>query len=143
MSEPRKKVVPRVSEHVERFRQAGLDTQKFFDALVALRDDSALSKTQREAITKLIAMESFIWYLEAIRNERIDRAQLRDEAARVAEERNAAIKKREPGDDDPAQRHLGNEPVPVKTAATKAAKPAPPNARKPTSPKAAKPPKKA
>src|SRR5688572_23995291 len=89
---------PRVREHVERLRAAGQDTQRFFDALVALRDDSALSKTHRDAITKLVAMESFVWYLEAIRNEPIDRVKLADEARRINQEQASAATKKAPGE---------------------------------------------
>ncbi len=112
---PRKKVVPRVAEHVERLRVAGLDTQKFFDALCQIRDDSALSKVQREALIKLIAMESFVWYLEAVRSERIDRNQLREEVEQV----NAAIKNR------PAQQEPRLE-TPPPSAKADPAKPAAP-----------------
>jgi hypothetical protein len=67
------RVTPRVREHIDRLREAGFETAKFFDALVKIRDDSALPKAHREAIYKLIAMESFVWYLEAITNEPVDR----------------------------------------------------------------------
>jgi len=94
-----KRATPRVREHVDKLREAGLDTQKFFDALSAIRDDSALPRPHREALYKLIAMESFIWYLEAIRGERIDRIKLREEVNKLGEEYAAAIRKREPGDE--------------------------------------------
>lgn len=96
--EQQRKATPRVREHVERLRLAGFDTQKFFDALVALRDDSGLSKPHREALYKLIAMESFVWYLEALRNEPIDRLKLLEEAKRIHDEHAAAIRKTEPGE---------------------------------------------
>ncbi len=86
MNEQPRREAPRVREHLDRLRMAGLDTQKFFEALVALRDDKALPKNQKEALYKLIAMESFIWYLEALRNEPIDRMKLRDEVERLATE---------------------------------------------------------
>ena len=95
---PPKKATPRVREHVNNLREAGLDTQKFFDALVAIRDDSALSKTHREALYKLISMESFVWYLEAIRNEEIDRVKLADEVNKITAEYDAAIRTENPGD---------------------------------------------
>ena len=93
-----KRATPRVREHVDRLRKAGLDTQKFFDALIAIRDDAALPKNHREAIYKLIAMESFVWYLEALRNEPIDRQKLLEEATRIAEEHAAAIRTTTPGE---------------------------------------------
>jgi hypothetical protein len=92
-----KRATPRVLEHVERLREAGLDTQKFFDALVQLRDDGALPKKHREALYKWVAMESFIWYLEALRNERVDRMAMRDAAMKIAEEHEAAIRKQQEG----------------------------------------------
>jgi hypothetical protein len=95
---PPKRATPRVREHVERLRVAGFDTQKFFDALVALRDDTALPRAHREALYKLIAMESFVWYLEAIRNEPIDRVKLLEQAAKVLVEHGAAIRRTEPGE---------------------------------------------
>lgn len=92
------RATPRVREHIDRLREAGFETTKFFDALVKIRDDSALPKAHREAIYKLIAMESFVWYLEAINNEPIDRKKLLEEARKLAEEHSAAIVKRTPGD---------------------------------------------
>lgn len=87
----RKRANPRVREHIDNLRNAGLDTQKFFDALTHIRDDSALSKTHLEALKKLIAAESFIWYMEALRDEPIDRVKLREEALKIAQEHEAAI----------------------------------------------------
>jgi hypothetical protein len=84
-------------EHVDRLRAAGLDTQAFFDALIAIRDDSALPAAHREALYKLIAMECFVWYLEAIRGEPIDRMKAAAEAMKVLEQNDAAIKKKTPG----------------------------------------------
>ena len=95
---PPKKATPRVREHVNTLREAGLDTQKFFDALVAIRDDSALSNTHREALYKLISMESFVWYLEAIRNEEIDRIKLAEEVNKLTLEYDAAIRTEKPGE---------------------------------------------
>lgn len=92
------RATPRVREHIDRLREAGFETAKFFDALVKIRDDSALPKAHREAIYKLIAMESFVWYLEAITNEPVDRKKLLEEARKLAEEHSAAIVKRTPGD---------------------------------------------
>lgn len=92
------RATPRVREHIDRLREAGFETAKFFDALVKIRDDSALPKAHREAIYKLIAMESFVWYLEAINNEPVDRKKLLEEARKLVEEHNAAIVKRTPGD---------------------------------------------
>ncbi|MFO0728593.1 MAG: hypothetical protein U1E65_32755 [Myxococcota bacterium] len=89
------RATPRVREHVDRLREAGFDTAKFFDALVALRDDVALPRAHRESIYKLLAMESFVWYLEAIRNEPLDREKLLVEARKIQEELSAAIAKPE------------------------------------------------
>ena len=93
-----KKSTPRVREHVDKLREAGLDTQKFFDCLVGIRDDTALPKAHREAIYKLIAMESFIWYMEALRNERVDRIKMRDEVNKMGAEYEAAIRKKIEGE---------------------------------------------
>lgn len=81
----KKQVTPRVAAHVERLRMAGLDTARFFDALVQLRDDKALPEKHRRALYRLVAMESVIWYLEALRDERIDRMALRDQVAELVE----------------------------------------------------------
>ena len=91
----KKRATPRVREHVDKLRAAGLDTQLFFDALVGLRDDTALPRPHREAIYKLIAQESFIWYLEAIRNERVDRVKLSEEVNALGAEYEAAIRKQD------------------------------------------------
>lgn len=97
MSAP-SKPTPRVHEHLERLRAAGLDTQAFFEALVALRDDSGLPTAHREALYKCVAMESFVWYLEAIMGEPIDRIKAMDEARKIAEANAAAIKRTQPGE---------------------------------------------
>lgn len=93
-----KKVAPRVQAHVEKLRAAGLDTQLFFDALVGIRDDRQLPDAHRKALYRLVASESFLWYLEALRGQPVDRAQLISEAFRVNAENSAAIKRRSPGD---------------------------------------------
>ena len=69
------KPTPRVREHLETLRAAGLDTQAFFEALVRVRDDSTLSETHRQAIYKCVAMESFAWYLDALNGEPINRVE--------------------------------------------------------------------
>lgn len=128
MAGENRKATPRVREHVERLRAAGMDTQRFFDALCAIRDDSALSKTHRDAITKLIAMESFIWYLEALRNEPIDREKLLAEARRITAEQGAAIAKKDPAATPGAalaQADIGKKPSPAPRAS---AAPPPPKA---------------
>lgn len=89
---------PRVQEHVKRLRLAGLNTEAFFRALIELRDDAKLPDAHRDALYKMIAMESYIWYLEAIRGEPIDRFKLMEEAKKIAEQNDAAIKRRSPGD---------------------------------------------
>lgn len=98
MSEP-KQVTPRVAAHVERLRMAGLDTARFFDALVQLRDDKALPEKHRRALYRLIAMESVIWYLEALRDERIDRMALRDQVVELVQRELAARNPAAPTDE--------------------------------------------
>lgn len=88
----------RIQEHIEKLRCAGLDTQMFFDALTGIRDDRVITKDQRDALYKLVAMEGFIWYLEALRGEPVDRIALTVKANELAEQNAAAIKKRSPGD---------------------------------------------
>lgn len=88
----------RIQEHIDKLRCAGLDTQMFFDALVGIRDDSVISKDQRDALYKLVAMEGFVWYMEAIGGKHVDRVALAEKAAELAVENAAAIKKRTPGD---------------------------------------------
>jgi hypothetical protein len=94
----RPRVSLRVQEHVKELREAGLNTEAFFNALVGIRDDSALPSKHRDAIYRLVAMECYVWYLDAIRGERIDRFKLMQEARAIAEKNQAAIKKRTPGD---------------------------------------------
>lgn len=135
MAEQRK-VTPRVRDHVDKLREAGLDTQKFFDVLCAIRDDSALPRTHRDAIYKLIAMESFVWYLEALRDERIDRVKLKDEVNRVAAEYEAAIRKQEKGEKAMAlaQADIGaGDPKTPIPQAPQGAEPPPQRAGKPAS----------
>ncbi len=98
----RKQVTPRVAEHVERLRMAGLDTARFFDALVQLRDDKALPEKHRRALIRLVAMESFTWYLEALRNERIDRMALRDTVIEMVKKDLAARAEAPPEPTQPA-----------------------------------------
>ena len=93
-----KRVAPRVVAHVEKLRQAGLETESFFNALIAIRDDSALPNAHREALYRMVAMESYVWYLEALRGEPVDRLKLMQEAAKIAEKNDVAIKKRSAGD---------------------------------------------
>ena len=78
--------VARVEAHLQKLRAAGLDTQAFFAALVDIRDDSALSKIQREALYQIIAMESYIWYLDAINGAPIDRDKAAQAALQAAEQ---------------------------------------------------------
>lgn len=79
------KPVARVEAHLQKLREAGLDTQKFFEALVEIRDDSALAAAHREALHQVIAMESFFWYLEALNGEPFDRAKAAEAANEFAE----------------------------------------------------------
>jgi len=74
----------RIQEHIEKLRAAGLDTQMFFDALVGIRDDTVISKEQRDALYKLVAMEGFVWYLEALRGKPVDRIALAEKAGELA-----------------------------------------------------------
>ena len=92
------KVAPRVQAHVDKLRAAGLDTQLFFDALAGIRDDRQLSKPHRTALYKLVASESFLWYLEALTGAPVDRAKLIEESFRINAENAAAIKMRLSGD---------------------------------------------
>jgi hypothetical protein len=94
------KPVARVEAHLQKLREAGLDTQAFFAALVDIRDDSALSETHREAIYQTIAMESFIWYLEAINGSPMDRTQAAEAIRKLAEAQPAV--ERTTGDDEEA-----------------------------------------
>lgn len=86
---------PRVLEHLERLRSAG-NVEAFFNALVELREDSSLPDPHREALRQLIAQESFIWYLEALRGDRVDREKLAAAAKRLREASGAAIDQRTP-----------------------------------------------
>lgn len=103
---------PRVQEHLERLRLAGLDSQAFFEALIEIRDDNGLPTAHREALYKCIAMESFIWYLESLRGEPIDRIKAMQEAAEITIENEAAIKQRRPGDTavELLKRNIGLKP---------------------------------
>lgn len=92
------KPIARVEAHLEKLRAAGLDTQAFFEALVDIRDDSGLSETHRESLYQIVAMESFIWYLEALNGAPIDRIKAAQEAMKIAEENSVAIKKTTPGE---------------------------------------------
>jgi hypothetical protein len=87
-----KRIPLRVLEHVEKLRQAGLDTEAFFQALVAIRDDATLPNEHREALYRLIAMESYVWYLEALRGEAIDRDELMKDLEEALTNAEAAIK---------------------------------------------------
>jgi len=88
------KPVARVEAHLQKLRAAGLDTQAFFAALVDIRDDSGLSEAHRDAIYQAIAMESFIWYLEALNGSPMDRAAAAEAIKKLAEGQ-AAIEKSE------------------------------------------------
>lgn len=117
---PPKKSTPRVREHVDKLREAGLDTQKFFDALVGIRDDTALPRAHREALYNLVAMESFVWYMEALRDERIDRVKLAEQVNTVGAEYEAAIRKQGDGDKAAAlvERDIGAGRPPPKGTTT-------------------------
>ncbi|MEQ8276437.1 MAG: hypothetical protein RMA76_16220 [Deltaproteobacteria bacterium] len=134
------RVVPRVEGHVEALRAAGLNTEAFFDALVGIRDDTLLQDQHREALYRLIATESFLWYLEALKGEPIDRIKLALVAQEIAEKNAAAIKKHVPGenaaelllramqDDEPTEPAQGPPNTPRKAppnAQTKLDRPAP------------------
>lgn len=93
-----KRLIPRIQGHIDALREAGLNTERFFEALVGIRDDRALSDAQRGALYRLLANESFIWYLEALGGQPIDRIKLVEEAFKIAEENQAAIKVTQPGE---------------------------------------------
>ncbi len=93
-----KKIDARVQGHVDRLRAAGLDTERFFDALVSIRDDRGLSAAHRTALYRLIATESFLWYLEALQGRPVDRAKLLEEAFRANAEHDVSIRRSAPGD---------------------------------------------
>ena len=116
----------RVREHVDSLREAGLDTEKFFNALIAIRDDNALPRDHREALYNLIAMESFVWYLEAIRDERIDREKLREAVNEIASTYDAAIRKTASGQKaaELLNKDIGRDP-PSSTPATAPRDPGP------------------
>lgn len=80
-------------QHLRRLKSAGLTTERFFDALSGIRDDRSLPPPQREALLRLIAIECYVWYLEALRGAPIDRAKLTEEAQRLREEHAVAIKR--------------------------------------------------
>ena len=74
-------------------------SQLFFDALVGIRDDRRLTTAaHRTALYRLVASESFLWYLEALRGHPVDRAKLIAEAFEINANNAAAIKRRSPGD---------------------------------------------
>ncbi len=98
MTDGPNRVVPRVQGHVDALRAAGLNTEAFFDALVGIRDDTILMDQHREALYRLIATECFLWYLEALKGEPIDRIKLAMAAQEIAEKNAAAIKKQVPGE---------------------------------------------
>lgn len=98
MTDGPNRVVPRVQGHVDALRAAGLNTEAFFDALVGIRDDTILMDQHREALYRLIATECFLWYLEALKGEPIDRVKLAMTAQEIAEKNAAAIKKQIPGE---------------------------------------------
>lgn len=81
---------PRVHEHLERLRAAGLDTEAFFEALVDIRDDTTLPPAHRDALYRCVAMECYAWYLEALTGEPVDRVKAMVEARRAAGDAPAA-----------------------------------------------------
>ncbi len=89
---------PRVQEHLKKLQAAGLQTEAFFEALISIRDDTALPKAHRDALYKVVAMESFVWYLEALRGAPVDRFRAMEALAEIDAQNSAAIKKRTPGD---------------------------------------------
>lgn len=87
---------PCVEAHVERLREARIDIEAFFDALARIRDDPLLQPAQRHALYRMVACESFAWYLEALREGPLNRIKLNREVAPRAEAR-AARKKNDVG----------------------------------------------
>jgi hypothetical protein len=96
MSDP--KLRQRVEDHLQRLRKAGLDPTQLADALVELRDDPLLTTPQREAIYNLLATESFVWYLEALRGGAVDREKLKKEVKAQRDRRGAAVKAPQKGE---------------------------------------------
>ncbi len=95
------KASPRVAEHLEKLRASGLSTEAFFDALSGIKNDSALPNSHREALYRMVAMESYIWYLEALRGEPVDRIALFLEAKKAAADGEPAIKRKTPAKSPP------------------------------------------
>jgi hypothetical protein len=56
----------RIVKHIRELEAAGTDTQKFLAALIAVRDDSALSQAQRGAIHKSVAQSAVIGLRECL-----------------------------------------------------------------------------
>lgn len=87
MSEENKRLPPRVEAHLQRLRDAGFDPAAMRSALHAIRDDSALPPAHRKALLQMIAMESALSYLEALKGQKLNReaiaAELRAQAARA------------------------------------------------------------
>lgn len=73
----------RFLEHLRSLRASGFDTAALVSALVAIRQDTGLPPEQREALYRMIAMESMVWYLEALRGEPIDRVALAADAGKL------------------------------------------------------------
>ncbi len=87
---PRRRPTPRAAAHLEALRAAGLDTEAFFTALAAVRNDSALPAAHRELIYRCVAMECFAWYLEAVGGAPVDRVRAAAEARARAEAETAS-----------------------------------------------------
>ena len=58
-------------------QEAGTDTQAFLRALERVRSDIRLEDAEREMIHQAVAMECYVWFLEAVLGEPIDRKELR------------------------------------------------------------------
>ena len=63
---PLEKITPRdkrITRHIAAIAQAGVDIEKFADAVRGVRDDPALTSAQRAAIFKTLALEAAQAYI--------------------------------------------------------------------------------
>ena len=57
-------------------RDAGTDADALMVALKRVRSDIRLEDAEREMIHRAVAMECYVWFLEAVLGEPVDRKQL-------------------------------------------------------------------
>ena len=76
--------------HLRNLRRAGLDGDAFIQALIEIRDDTQISEDDRQRLYLIIAMESYIWHIEAASGAPVDRAlfmtAVKEAKAQIAEE---------------------------------------------------------